>query len=139
MHTEKVEAWKNRFNESGQKDEFERVMSGTLPQKWEDQLLEFKRKHTEEKTKIASRKASQETLNVLTEVIPELAGGSADLTGSNLTKAKSQKTIVPGEFGGSYIHYGVREHGMAAAMNGIALHGGSVSYTHLTLPTILLV
>jgi transketolase len=64
----------------------------------------------------------------LTEVIPELAGGSADLTGSNLTKAKSQKTIVPGEFGGSYIHYGVREHGMAAAMNGIALHGGFIPY-----------
>jgi len=128
MHTEKVEAWKNRLNESGQKDEFVRVMSGTLPEKWEDPLLEFKRKHTEEKTKLASRKASQETLNVLTEVIPELAGGSADLTGSNLTKAKSQKTIVPGEFGGSYIHYGVREHGMAAAMNGIALHGGFIPY-----------
>jgi transketolase len=103
-------------------------MSGTLPKKWENPLQEFKRKHTEEKTKMASRKASQETLNVLTEVIPELAGGSADLTGSNLTKAKSQKTIVPGEFGGSYIHYGVREHGMAAAMNGIALHGGFIPY-----------
>ena len=128
MHTEKVEAWKNRLNESGHKDEFERVISGTLPQKWQDTLLEFKRKHTEEKTKLASRKASQETLNVLNEVIPELAGGSADLTGSNLTKAKSQKTIVPGEFGGSYIHYGVREHGMAAAMNGIALHGGFIPY-----------
>ena len=128
MHTEKVKAWKDRLNESGQKDEFERVMSGTLPQNWEDKLKEFKRLHTEEKTKMASRKASQETLNVLTEVIPELAGGSADLTGSNLTKANAQKTIVPGEFGGSYIHYGVREHGMAAAMNGIALHGGFIPY-----------
>ena len=60
MHTEKVEAWKNRLNKSGKKDEFERIMSGTLPKKWEDPLLEFKRKHTEEKTKMASRKASQE-------------------------------------------------------------------------------
>tara|TARA_B100000945_G_scaffold320823_1_gene332300 strand:- start:864 stop:2843 length:1980 start_codon:yes stop_codon:yes gene_type:complete len=128
MHTEKVDAWKNRLNNSGKKDEFERVLSGTLPHKWQDVIIEFKRKHTEEKTKMASRKASQETLNVLNELIPELAGGSADLTGSNLTKAKSQKAIVPGGFGGSYIHYGVREHGMAAAMNGIALHGGFIPY-----------
>ena len=128
MNTEKVEAWKNLLNESGQKDEFERVISGRLPKKWQDPLLEFKRKHTDEQTKMASRKASQETLNILTEVIPELAGGSADLTGSNLTRTKSQKTIVPGDFGGSYIHYGVREHGMAAAMNGIALHGGFIPY-----------
>ncbi len=128
MHLEKVEAWKDRLKESEQKDEFERVMSGTLPQNWEDKLQEFKRLHTEEKTKMASRKASQETLNVLTKFIPELAGGSADLTGSNLTKSKSQKTIAPGEYGGSYIHYGVREHGMAAAMNGIVLHGGFIPY-----------
>ncbi len=128
MHTEKVEAWQNRLKNSLQKEEFDRVLSGTLPHKWEDQLLEFKRKHTEEKTKMASRKASQETLNILTEIIPELAGGSADLTGSNLTKTKLQKIIVPGEYGGSYIHYGVREHGMAAAMNGIALHGGFIPY-----------
>jgi transketolase len=65
---------------------------------------------------------------VLAEVIPELAGGSADLTGSNLTKAKSQKTVTRGNFSGSYIHYGVREHGMAAAMNGIVLHGGFIPY-----------
>lgn len=120
----KMEAWQERLDKSGRKEEFERVMSGTLPENWESPLLDFKRKHSEEKTKIASRKASQETLDVLAETIPELAGGSADLTGSNLTKAKSQKPVTPGDFSGSYIHYGVREHGMAAAMNGIALHGG---------------
>ena len=65
---------------------------------------------------------------MLAEVIPELAGGSADLTGSNLTKAKSQIPITPGDFSGSYIHYGVREHGMAATMNGIVLHGGFIPY-----------
>ncbi len=124
----KMEAWQERLDKSGHKEEFERVMSGTLPENWESPLLDFKRKHSEEKTKIASRKASQETLDVLAETIPELAGGSADLTGSNLTKAKSQKPVTPADFSGSYIHYGVREHGMAAAMNGIALHGGFIPY-----------
>src|SRR5690606_29117900 len=61
-------------------------------------------------------------------VMPELIGGSADLTGSNGTKVKAQKPVRAQDFGGSYIHYGVREHGMAAAMNGIALHGGFVPY-----------
>ena len=65
---------------------------------------------------------------MLAEAIPELVGGSADLTGSNLTKAKTQKIVKPGDYAGNYIHYGVREHGMAAAMNGIALHGGFVPY-----------
>ena len=123
-----MEEWQTRLENSGLKKEFERIISGTLPDNWEASLLDFKRKHSEEKTKIASRKASQETLDVLAEVIPELAGGSADLTGSNLTKAKSQKVVSSGDFSGSYIHYGVREHGMAAAMNGIALHGGFIPY-----------
>ena len=124
----KMEAWFKRLHDSGRKEEFEHLISGTLPKDWQDSLLNFKRKHSAEKTKVATRKASQETLDVLAEVIPELAGGSADLTGSNLTKAKSQKPVTPGDFSGSYIHYGVREHGMAAAMNGIALHGGFVPY-----------
>jgi transketolase len=128
MKSAKMEAWGKRLEGSGRKAEFERLISGTLPNDWQASLQDFKRKHSAEKTKVATRKASQETLDVLAEVIPELAGGSADLTGSNLTKAKSQKPITPGDFSGSYIHYGVREHGMAAAMNGIALHGGFVPY-----------
>ena len=128
MKSAKMEAWRKRLDDSGRKAEFERLISGTLPKDWQASLQDFKRKHSAEKTKVATRKASQETLDVLAEVIPELAGGSADLTGSNLTKAKSQKPITPGDFSGSYIHYGVREHGMAAAMNGIALHGGFVPY-----------
>jgi transketolase len=124
MKSAKMEAWHKRLHDSGRKAEFERLVSGTLPKDWQASLQDFKRKHSAEKTKVATRKASQETLDVLAEVIPELAGGSADLTGSNLTKAKSQKPVTPGDFSGSYIHYGVREHGMAAAMNGIALHGG---------------
>ena len=128
MKSAKMEAWRKRLDDSGRKAEFERLISGTLPKDWQASLQDFKRKHSAEKTKVATRKASQETLDVLAEAIPELAGGSADLTGSNLTKAKSQKPITPGDFSGSYIHYGVREHGMAAAMNGIALHGGFVPY-----------
>jgi len=128
MKSAKMEAWRKRLHDSGRKAEFERLISGTLPKDWQASLQDFKRKHSAEKTKVATRKASQETLDVLAEVIPELAGGSADLTGSNLTKAKSQKPVTPGDFSGSYIHYGVREHVMAAAMNGIALHGGFVPY-----------
>ncbi len=128
MKSAKMEAWRKRLHDSGRKAEFERLISGTLPKDWQASLQDFKRKHSAEKTKVATRKASQETLDVLAEVIPELVGGSADLTGSNLTKAKSQKPVTPGDFSGSYIHYGVREHGMAAAMNGIALHGGFVPY-----------
>ncbi|HUS96118.1 MAG TPA: transketolase, partial [Hyphomicrobiaceae bacterium] len=82
---------------------------------------------TAEKQK-ATRVWSQDTLDHLVPVIPGLIGGSADLTGSNNTKAKGQPLVAAGEFSGSYIHFGVREHGMAAAMNGMALYGGMVPY-----------
>ena len=77
---------------------------------------------------MATRAASGAVLNHLSAAIPELLGGSADLTPSNNTKAKGMIEIKPGEYNGSYMHYGVREHGMAAAMNGIALHGGLIPY-----------
>lgn len=76
----------------------------------------------------ATRKSSEDILTLLTTEIPELIGGSADLAGSNNTKTKSQKIIKPGDFSGSYIHYGVREHAMAAIMNGIALHDNLIPY-----------
>ena len=76
----------------------------------------------------ATRKSSEDILNLLTEKIPELIGGSADLAGSNNTKTKIQKIIKPGDFSGTYIHYGVREHAMCAIMNGIALHGNLIPY-----------
>ena len=83
------------------------------------------------------RQASQLVIDVIAEALPNLLGGSADLTHSNLTQAKTQQPVRPDAFDGSYIHYGVREHGMAAAMNGIALHGGFIPYggTFLALPT----
>ena len=78
--------------------------------------------------KIATRVASQKVLEKLVPVVPGLIGGSADLTGSNGTRTKHHAVVAPGDYAGNYMHYGVREHGMAAAMNGMALHGGIVPY-----------
>src|SRR5262249_21902956 len=78
---------------------------------------------------IATRAASELALEALTAVLPEMVGGSADLTGSNNTRPKGMKVISAKDFSGRFIHYGVREHGMAAAMNGIALHGGFIPYS----------
>ncbi len=89
---------------------------------------ELKKQFLKEKPHLATRVLSQKTLDVIAEVLPELVGGSADLTTSNNTKAASQTPIHPGDFSGSYIHYGVREHGMAAIMNGLSLHGGIIPY-----------
>lgn len=89
-----------------------------------------------EQPKIATRQASQLVIDVIAEALPNLLGGSADLTHSNLTRAKTQQPVRSDTLDGSYIHYGVREHAMAAAMNGIALHGGFIPYggTFLSLP-----
>ena len=105
-----------------------RTLAGDLPPGWQTGLAELKRKISEEGPKLATRVASQKALEVLTQAIPELVGGSADLTGSNNTRAGDQAAINKDTFAGSYVHYGVREHAMAAVMNGIALHGGLVPY-----------
>ncbi len=91
-------------------------------------IAEIRKSFAAEKPKIATRKASERVLDAIAPATPGLIGGSADLTGSNLTKAKSQTPVIRGDFSGDYIHYGVREHAMAAAMNGIALHGGFIPY-----------
>ena len=83
---------------------------------------------SETRPSLASRKSSEDTLKILIETFPELVGGSADLTHSNFTIVHGMESVRPGEFGGRYIHYGVREHAMGAAMNGIAVHGGLVPY-----------
>jgi len=108
--------------------EFERISRGDLPHDWSAGLLEFKRALAEDQPKIASRVASQKTLERLSQALPELVGGSADLSGSNGTRVAGMAAIAAGSFSGSYIHYGVREHAMAAAMNGMALHGGCIPY-----------
>ncbi|MCK5295797.1 MAG: transketolase [Alphaproteobacteria bacterium] len=121
--------WQKRLEAMPNKDEFKRAINGELPENWKASLEEFKKKVSEEKPKIATRKASQDVLEVIVPAISELIGGSADLTGSNLTKTKDMKAITAKDFSGRYIHYGVREHGMAAAMNGMALHGGFIPYS----------
>ncbi|HIJ61603.1 MAG TPA: transketolase family protein, partial [Rhodospirillaceae bacterium] len=89
---------------------------------------DFKAKMIAERPSWASRKASQEALEQLTAAVPELIGGSADLTHSNLTITKATRPVTPEDAGGRYLHYGVREHAMAAIMNGLALHGGFIPY-----------
>jgi transketolase len=125
-----AEAWQQRLAraDAGTRGEFERRMAGRLPERLDEAIVELKRKILAEQPNQATRKASQAALDTLTAEIPELVGGSADLTGSNNTKAKGQQAISREDFAGSYIHYGVREHAMAAAMNGIALHGGIIPY-----------
>ncbi len=91
-------------------------------------ITNFKNNHFEEKTTCASRKASELSLNIISKHLPNLIGGSADLTGSNNTKANNMKVINAEDFSGNYIHYGIREHAMAGVMNGIALHGGLKPY-----------
>jgi transketolase len=81
-----------------------------------------------QRPKVATRKASEMALNVLTEIVPDMIGGSADLTGSNNTRAGGMTPVSATDYGANYIHYGIREHGMGAAMNGMALHGGLRPY-----------
>ncbi len=108
--------------------EFARRMKGELPHDWRKSIEAAKSELLASEKDMATRQASGTVLNHLAEAVPELIGGSADLTPSNNTKAKSQVEIAPGQYAGSYIHYGVREHGMAATINGIALHGGLIPY-----------
>ncbi|MBM3581416.1 MAG: transketolase, partial [Alphaproteobacteria bacterium] len=123
-------AWEKRVGAMPAADraEFERRAAGRLPDGWVAQLAAHKRKMAEEKPKVATRQASGSALEVLTAAIPELVGGSADLTGSVNTQTRSTSPVTTDDFSGRYIHYGVREHGMAAIMNGLALHRGFVPY-----------
>lgn len=108
--------------------EFTRRISGGIPEGWEEKFDAFIAKWQEEGVKVASRKASQMVLDQLGPDLPELLGGSADLAPSNLTKWKGSKAISGDDASGNYLHYGVREFGMSAIMNGMALHGGFVPY-----------
>ena len=110
------------------KARFERQLAGRLPDKLKELILELKREAIFKQDHLATRQASKLILDVINPILPELIGGSADLTGSNLTKAKNMMPIGASDFSGNYIYYGVREHAMAAAMNGMALHGGIVPY-----------
>ena len=108
--------------------EFKRRIHGQLPQNWKDVSTQYVLKCIEENLSIASRKASQNCLDAFGTTLPELIGGSADLTGSNNTNWSGSKTISKDQFNGNYLHYGVREFAMAAIMNGLALHKGLIPY-----------
>jgi transketolase len=121
-------SWLKRLARHAQRAEFERVMAGRLPDNWHEAVAELKQDIADNRPKRASRASSQRSLEALVPATPELIGGSADLTGSNLTLVKGMAPISAANYGGRYIHYGIREHGMAAAANGMALHGGIIPY-----------
>ena len=123
--------WEGRLAaaEPQKKAEFVRRFAGDLPGTFDSAIADYKKKLAETKPTIATRKASEDALEVINGVLAETIGGSADLTGSNNTQTSQTKSITPDDFSGRYIHYGIREHGMAAAMNGIALHGGLIPYS----------
>ena len=120
-------AWQARLNSSPQADAFNSAMAGTYDSDLEAAIASYKATLAEPQ-KIATRVASQKAIEAILPAVPELFGGSADLTGSNNTKVGAHGIFAADNYAGNYIHYGVREHGMAAAMNGIALHGGAVPY-----------
>jgi len=124
-------AWSERVAklDTAKRAEFERRVSGKLAPDYAGAIRKVKESAAAKPEEVATRKASEISLEALTEALPEMIGGSADLTPSNNTKTKGMKPIAPGDFSGRFIHYGIREHGMAAAMNGIALHGGLIPYS----------
>jgi len=124
-------AWRQRLAamKPEARAEFERRLSGKLPQAFDAAISAFKKKLAEEKPTVATRKASQNTLDVINAIVPETIGGSADLTGSVNTKSAGMNPVTPDDFTGRYIYYGIREHGSAAAMNGMAVHGGVIPYS----------
>ena len=124
-------AWEARLAEapSETRVSFERRFSGEVPGGLDAAIAKHKKKLSEDKPKVATRKSSQMALEVINGVVPETIGGSADLTGSNNTDTSQTKPLSADNYGGRFIHYGIREHGMAAAMNGMALHGGVIPYS----------
>ena len=123
-------AWRERVAAlpAADRAELERRLAGRLPDDWRDAAEAYRRQLAETRPTVATRKASEAALEVLTEAVPELLGGSADLTHSNNTVTKRTPPVRPRHFEGRYLHYGIREHAMAAFMNGVALHKGFVPY-----------
>ena len=120
--------WNEKNKEIFKSDDFKSFFSEEVNENLSKEIIEFKNLHFKEKTICATRKASELSLNLFYKNKPNLFGGSADLTGSNNTKAKDMTIITLDNFSGNYVHYGIREHGMAGIMNGIALHGGLKPY-----------
>jgi transketolase len=124
------EAWEARLSEISERRqaEFARVMAGTPSPKLSARIKALKKQISEEAPKVATRKSSEMVLEVVNPIMPEMIGGSADLSGSNNTRSGDMTVFDTDNRKGRYVHWGVREHGMAAAMNGMALHGGLRPY-----------
>ena len=125
-HVRTHEQWRAKLAAHPERDEFVRRMEGRLPDAFS--LDAYLGGLIASPQKVATRKASELALEAINDLLPETIGGSADLTGSNNTKTKSQKPLTKEDYSGRYLYYGIREFGMAAAMNGMALHGGVIPY-----------
>lgn len=121
-------AWEKRLSIHPHHQEFKRLIDGELPQGWQKPIQKLLKEWSDHNPSQPTRVLSQQVIEHLAPYLPELIGGSADLTGSNSTKAQVQKPIYPDDFTGTYIHYGVREHAMGAIMNGLAVHKGFIPY-----------
>jgi transketolase len=120
--------WDKRLSASGKAEDFNATLAGPDKSALDAAINAYKHRLSQDAPKVATRKASQMALEVINATLPNTVGGSADLTGSNLTKTDGMEPVSKGNYGGNYIYYGVREHGMAAAMNGLSLHGGFLPY-----------
>ena len=122
--------WNNNLNKLvlNKKNEFLRRLNGKLPKELNKIFSDFKKECIKNPSTIATRQSSELVINKISPKLPELIGGSADLTGSNNTRSKKMKTISTSNYKGEYIYYGIREHGMAAVMNGLALHKGIIPF-----------
>jgi len=122
--------WSSNLNSKNSKikNELESMQKNTKLDNLDSLINVEKEKYFKEKPSKATRECSSMTIELVTKLLPEIIGGSADLSGSNNTKTKNSKIISSNDFNGNYIHYGIREHGMAAAMNGLALYGGLIPY-----------
>ena len=122
------EAWDSHLASHQHCESFRTAFAGDYAKTISPAIRDYANALAQEPKKVATRKASEMALEVVNEVIAETIGGSADLTGSNNTKTKALEILDAENYGGRYVYYGIREHGMAAAMNGMALHGGVVPY-----------
>lgn len=120
------DAWCEHAAKAGQT--FDDIINNRLPENWDAALLELENQAIADKTKVATRKASQMCLERIVPHVPEIVGGSADLAASNLTFVEGLKTVTADDYNGNNVMYGIREHAMGAMMNGMALHGGVIPY-----------
>ncbi|MGV6804807.1 MAG: transketolase [Ruegeria sp.] len=120
--------WQARLATHPKRDAFETSLAPVDAAQLAPAIEAYKARLSQDAPKVATRKASEMALEVINDTLPNSVGGSADLTGSNNTRTSRMRPVTRADYSGDYIHYGIREHGMAAAMNGIALHGGFFTY-----------